>query len=170
MNRIPFGKENRIIQLEIGCQGCGARIGELHSPGCAHEECPACSRPLITCRCLAIHPRDLNLITATLHAEVAAIEDPRDLQSAFPPTSLTSGEYRSLPPLGRAAMATVHQFEWIRKRVENINSRMVSTDGAGNLVLTDKERQDSLVLTDSESDFIGAVELRQALSPSGFWC
>src|SRR5678815_2525340 len=34
------------------CHDCGAKPGELHSPGCDTERCPRCGGQLISCDCI----------------------------------------------------------------------------------------------------------------------
>jgi len=36
---------------EIKCHDCGAKEGEIHSPGCDMQTCPFCRTQLITCGC-----------------------------------------------------------------------------------------------------------------------
>lgn len=33
------------------CPDCGAKPGELHDPGCDHEQCPCCREQAIGCDC-----------------------------------------------------------------------------------------------------------------------
>lgn len=50
--RVPFGAETDDLRAgDAPCLGCGARAGELHTPGCEAEECPLCQYPVHDCDC-----------------------------------------------------------------------------------------------------------------------
>lgn len=49
--RIPFGREEGGGGEAEECLDCGAGRGQLHVPGCEHEQCPRCGGKVISCDC-----------------------------------------------------------------------------------------------------------------------
>lgn len=168
LNRIHFGGEHHLVRIDATCPWCGVRHGEYHCHGCPNEECPACGRSVIACRCNVLPFRDIYLIGAALRVDMAAVEDLADLYSACPPPS-DEGIDLDLSLIERSAISVVAQREQVRERLRHYNT-MVHTDGHGNLAFTDDERRECLCLGDEESNFIGGLLLTQQSSPSNFWC
>lgn len=54
MERIPFGREQKIEFLASVCPSCNAERGEFHKYGCLLESCPQCGGRLPQCSCLAL--------------------------------------------------------------------------------------------------------------------
>ena len=47
------------IDPEGRCHDCGARVGEIHHPGCDMEECPNCGGQYFICPCDTDEKREL---------------------------------------------------------------------------------------------------------------
>jgi len=74
--RLPFGTEQR-LNLGFGstCPACDVVRGSLHEFGCMAEECPECHRPVVSCYCECLQPKDEIRITMAIEKTFTSMED-----------------------------------------------------------------------------------------------
>lgn len=58
-DRIPYGENPAWTDASAPCHDCAALMGQIHVFGCDMEECPRCSRQLITCECDVTLPGEM---------------------------------------------------------------------------------------------------------------
>ncbi len=80
--RVSVGSEQAMpCHLEY-CSRCGMPTGEMHSFGCANEECPGCRKILIGCHCNCLSPADSEKIIKALHDQFVSLEDALEVVSS----------------------------------------------------------------------------------------
>jgi hypothetical protein len=73
-DRIVVGSE-RMLNCTNECPECGMEKGQMHTLGCAHEECPLCRKFLIGCHCNCLSPGDSEKIIKSLHRQFTDLVD-----------------------------------------------------------------------------------------------
>lgn len=73
-DRVEVGSERMLSGTSV-CPGCGMEKGQLHTLGCAFEECPICRKFLIGCQCNCLSPRDSEKIIQSLHRQFTDLVD-----------------------------------------------------------------------------------------------
>ena len=51
LSRVPCSAGAEVAEPTGLCQECGVKVGQLHVPGCRHEQCPRCQGILVECAC-----------------------------------------------------------------------------------------------------------------------
>ena len=79
--RVPVGSE-LLLTCHQACSRCGSSEGEVHTFGCASEECPICRKILIGCQCNCLSPADSAKIIKALHDQFTDLADAVEVVTA----------------------------------------------------------------------------------------